>query len=147
MLVDSDRFTSSHSRPSKSLGRTLPRLFCFVLSITRRSVCLELVDQTTGHIEHLLDRFAKGGLIDLRGRIEAAQLAHELEGGCADLLIGRRWLEIEQRLDAAAHDPAPRRSALGHPYSEFSHAGVVPGTSIHFREDRQKEPIGLACQA
>jgi hypothetical protein len=52
-------------------------------------------------------RVAKGGLIDLGGRVEAAQFAYELERGGADLIMGRRRIEIEQCLDAAAHDPVP----------------------------------------
>jgi hypothetical protein len=31
-----------------------------------------------------------------------------LERGCADLFVGRRRIEIEQALDAAAHDQAIR---------------------------------------
>jgi hypothetical protein len=50
----------------------------------------------------------KGGLISLQGCVEAAQLTHELERGCADLFVGRRRIEIEQALDAAAHDQAIR---------------------------------------
>jgi multidrug efflux pump subunit AcrB len=33
-----------------------------------------------------------------------AQLAHELQRGRADLVVGGRWLEVEERPDVTAHD-------------------------------------------
>src|SRR5262249_27144538 len=93
--------------PPKPLSRTLSRLLCFFLSVARRGVCLQPADEAVGHFKHLVDRVGKGDLIDLRGRVEAAQLAHELERGGAYFLIGRRRFEIKQRLDAATHDAAP----------------------------------------
>jgi len=102
-----DRSTSSRSQPPKPLCRTLPRLLRFLLSVARRGARLQAVDEAARHFKHLVDRVAKGGLIDLRGRVDATQLAHELERGGADLIIGRRRIEIEQCRDTAAHDPAP----------------------------------------
>src|SRR5205814_51348 len=77
---------------------------------------LEPVQQTMAGLEHLLDRRVESRLIGLGRRIEAAELAYELQRGRADLLVGRRRLEIEQCLDVAAHvgasvttlDRAPR---------------------------------------
>ena len=71
----------------------------------------------SGIPEVRVENAAKGGLIDLRGCVEAAQLAHELERGRADLVIGRRRIEIEQGLDAAAHDLAPRPPIRDNPCS------------------------------
>jgi hypothetical protein len=38
------------------------------------------------------------------GPIETAQLSDELEGGCTDLLVRGRGLEVMQRLDVSAHE-------------------------------------------
>jgi hypothetical protein len=92
----------------EALGRTLSRLLGFLLSVAGRGVRFQPVDEAAGHLKHLVNRVAKGGLIHLRGRVEAAQLAYELERGRLYFLIGRRRIEIEQCLDAAAHEPAPR---------------------------------------
>src|SRR6185437_3030589 len=42
-------------------------------------------------------------LIGLRRLVEAGQLAHELQRRGVNLLLACRWLEVEQRLDVAAH--------------------------------------------
>ena len=44
-----------------------------------------------------VDGAVEGRLVALRGLGRAAQLAHELKRGVADLVIGRRRIEIEQR--------------------------------------------------
>src|SRR6185312_5319747 len=55
----------------------------------------------------LFDRRVERRLIGLRGRVEAGQLAHELQGRGADFVVGRRRVEIEQGLDVAAHGGGP----------------------------------------
>src|SRR5581483_1280451 len=39
---------------------------------------------------------------------EAGELAYELQRGGADLVVRRRRVEVEQRLDVAAHGPVSR---------------------------------------
>ena len=51
----------------------------------------------------LLHGAIERGLVGLGRPVEAAKLAHELQRGGADLLLGRGRLEVEQRLDVAAH--------------------------------------------
>ena len=45
--------------------------------------------------------------IGLRRRVEPGKLAHELQRGGVDFGPRCRRLEIEQRLDVAAHEPSP----------------------------------------
>ena len=60
-------------------------------------------------VRNLVHRAAERRLVGL-GRVrEAAQLAHELQGRCVDLVVRRGRLEIEQRPDVSAH-----RSLLMH---------------------------------
>jgi hypothetical protein len=61
------------------------------------------VDQRPRRGRDLLDRTIEGRLVGLRRHVEAAQLAHELQRRVADLELGGRRLEVEKRLDVAAH--------------------------------------------
>ena len=56
-----DRSTSSRSRPPKPLGRALPRLLRFLLSVARRGARFQPVDEAARHFKHLVDRVAIGG--------------------------------------------------------------------------------------
>ena len=53
--------------------------------------------------EAAFDRAVEGGLVGLRRPAETGQLSHELQRRSADLVLCRGRLEIEQRLDVAAH--------------------------------------------
>jgi hypothetical protein len=53
---------------------------------------------------YVLHRAVECGSVGLRRRVEAGQLAHELQGRGVDFVLGCRGLEIEQRTDIAAHD-------------------------------------------
>jgi hypothetical protein len=53
----------------------------------------------------LVDGGIEGFAVGLRRRVEARQLADELERGVADLLIRRGRVEVEQCPDVAAHRP------------------------------------------
>src|SRR5689334_1350693 len=60
-------------------------------------------DQPCGARGHLVDRAFKGFLVGLGRHAEAAELAHELQRGGADLLLGGGRLEVVEGLDASAH--------------------------------------------
>ena len=72
------------------------------LAIARRSVGHERVEQFMRGLRHLFHRAAESGFVCFGGPRESAQLADELQGGCADLLLGRGRLEVMQRLDVSA---------------------------------------------
>src|SRR6266446_900769 len=46
-------------------------------------------------------------LIGLRGSVEAADLAHELQRRVVQLRVGRRMIRVPQALDVSAHDVRP----------------------------------------
>src|SRR5665811_2191865 len=48
-------------------------------------------------------RAVKGWRVGLRRLVEAGELAHELQRGGVDFILGRGRFEIEQRLDVPAH--------------------------------------------
>ena len=51
----------------------------------------------------LFYRTRENRLIDLRRRVETAQLPYELYGGVTDFSLGGGRLEVKQRLDVPAH--------------------------------------------
>jgi len=67
---------------------------------------LKTVDQAVGRCRHFVHRSLKYHLIGARRPRRAAELAHELQRGRADLVVRRRGLEIRQRLDVSAHAQA-----------------------------------------
>src|SRR5207249_1687017 len=63
----------------------------------------ERAQEVASGIGNLLDRAGKRRLVGPGGVRKTAELAHELERGGADLILGRGRLEVEQRADIAAH--------------------------------------------
>jgi hypothetical protein len=61
------------------------------------------MNQGMGRFSHLLHGEVEGCFVGFRGLVEAAQLAHELQGRSTNLLVRCRRLEVEQRLDISAH--------------------------------------------
>src|SRR5262245_18185863 len=55
------------------------------------------------HRRHVVDGTLESFLVGLGRHREAAQLAHELQRGVADLELGGGWLEVEEGLDVSAH--------------------------------------------
>src|SRR5271165_7067928 len=76
--------------------------------------------EAPGCFRNLLDRAVECRFIGLRRLVETGELSHELQRGGVDLILGRRRLEIEQRLDVAAH------------YSScsFIYLAALPGTAL-----------------
>src|SRR5262249_980340 len=65
--------------------------------------CGERAEELRGDCGHLVDGRGEGRGVRRRGLLNAAHLAHELEGGSADFLFGRGWLEVVKDADVAAH--------------------------------------------
>ena len=61
------------------------------------------VQQVRGGVRDLVDRAVERLLVGLRRLREAADLADVLQRGGADLVLGRRRLEVVERADVAAH--------------------------------------------
>src|SRR5216684_8420451 len=57
-----------------------------------------------GDVPH---RSVERGLIGLRGSVEPADLAHELQRRVVQLRVGRRMIRVSQALDVSAHDVRP----------------------------------------
>src|SRR5262245_43394553 len=89
--------------PAVALGGAGPRLGRLDLAVARRGGGLQRLDQLARHPERVLHGPVERRLVGLRRLREAAQLAHELQRGGADLLVGGGRIEVEQGLDAPAH--------------------------------------------
>src|SRR5580704_767656 len=88
---------------AKALRRPGSRLGGLGFTVARRSVAYQRIQQRVRRAGHFLHGALECGLVGLGRPRETAQLADELKGGRADLLVGRRGLEVVQGLDAAAH--------------------------------------------
>ena len=73
------------------------------LAVLRRRVGHELAEQALAHRGHLVDGPLERLGVRLRRLREAADLADVLERGCADLVLGGRWIEVMECSDVAAH--------------------------------------------
>src|ERR1700721_1784998 len=83
--------------------RTLLGFLGLRCAVARRRVGMQRSQQPMRGSGDFLDRTLEGSLIGLRRLVEAGQLAHELQGGGVDFVIGCRRLEVKQRLDVSAH--------------------------------------------
>src|SRR5438105_2094273 len=63
--------------------------------------------QATGGFRNFLDGTLERRFVGLRGLVEAGKLAHELQRRGMDFILTRRRIEINQRLDVAAHRLSP----------------------------------------
>src|SRR5688500_6718402 len=90
-------------RAAEPGGAAGPRLRGLDVAIARRRRGDQGVEQLVSHRGGLVDRALEGRLVRLRRLVEAGELAHELERRGPDLVIGDRRIEVEERLDVAAH--------------------------------------------
>src|SRR5262249_10302241 len=97
----------------------------------------------TGDFRH---RTVECGLIGLRGLVEAGKLSHELQCGSVDLVLRRRRLEVEQRLDVAAHEKAPLLSPPGRTEDAESDisASIIPSELRGWRQYFRMARLGSA---
>ena len=104
---------ASLSARAEAARRPGPGLRGFDGAIAGWSVGDEGVEQLVRRLRHLVHRAVESGLVGLGRPSEAAQLAHELEGRGAHLLVRRRRLEVVQGLDVPTHALAsPPRDQL-----------------------------------
>src|SRR5215210_6123419 len=89
-------------------GGAGPGLGGLDLTVLRRRVRLERLEQVHGGVGDLVHGALEGLLVDLGGLREPADLADVLQCGGADLFAGRFRLEVVEGADVAAH--APQRS-------------------------------------
>src|SRR5918911_4752598 len=71
----------------------------FGVAVLRRRVRHEIGEQVHGGVRDLFDGAVERRLVGLRRLREAADLADVLKRGRADLVLGRRRLEVEERLN------------------------------------------------
>ena len=88
---------------AEAFGGARLRLGRFFLAVARRAVVVSESTSRRATSKTSLDGAVEGGLVGLRRRREARQLAHELQRRRADLVVGRGRCEVEQCLDAPAH--------------------------------------------
>src|SRR5438093_3267628 len=93
---------------SESLSRSGPRLGRLGFPIAGRRGGDQRVEQAPRGVGDIVDRAVERGLVGLRWLVEARDLAHELERGGPDLLVGGGRGEVEERSDVSAHDSLPR---------------------------------------
>src|SRR5947207_1372755 len=89
------------------LDGSLVCLATLLLPIAWWSAGVERVDQALRGRGDLVDRSIEDGFVHARRLRDAAQLAHELEGRGADLVIRGRRCKVGERLDITAHACAP----------------------------------------
>ena len=92
--------TNSRAEPFSSASFGLGGLFFAVL---RRRGGLERVQQPSRDTSHLVDRGEKRGFVGLGRLVEPGDLSYKLDGGRANLLVGNRWIEVEECFDIPAH--------------------------------------------
>src|SRR5260370_40298154 len=80
-------------------ARAFARLLRLEVAVACRRMRVQRGEQPPRCSGDFLDRTIERRLVGLRRLVEAGQLAHELQRGGLDFILGRRRLEIEQRLD------------------------------------------------
>jgi len=84
------------------------------LPILRRRTRFEREQEPPRDPRDVVDGRIEGGLVRLRGLVEAADLPHELQRGVMDLVLGDWRLEVEQRPDVPAHANSPTVARAPH---------------------------------
>src|SRR5260370_40607662 len=93
--------------------RALICLLGFDLAVARRGMRVQRGQKAAGGGSYLRYRAVERLGVGLRRLLEAGQFSHELHRGGVDFVLGRGRLEIEQRLDVAAHLLSPRPPVPG----------------------------------
>src|SRR5665213_1325067 len=126
--------TSTRSNPARQPSaepqlRALPRLLGLDLAVAGRGLGVQRRQQPARRGRHFRDSAVEGVRVGLRRLVEARKLAHELQRGGLDLVLGRRRLEIEQRLDVAAHLRSPLPGPRGGRADGFAAGKCSPATA------------------
>jgi endonuclease YncB( thermonuclease family) len=97
-----------HSRhATEALRRTQPCARGNRFAVARFGTGDERADQLARALRDLGDGLLEGRLVRARWHGKATELAHELQRRVTDFNLGRRRVEVEQRLDVAAHGASP----------------------------------------
>src|SRR5262245_54850825 len=83
--------------------RTRPGLRRNLLAVLRRRRRGHRADEAAGDVGHFVNGAIERLFVRLRRCGESAQLADELQRRCADLLVGRGRIEVEQCFDVSTH--------------------------------------------
>jgi hypothetical protein len=87
----------------KALLEALAGLDGFDVPVPGRPCDGERADQVGGGNGDVVDRTIEDGLVGARRALSAAELAHELEGSGADLVVAGGRLVVGEAFNAAAH--------------------------------------------
>src|SRR4051812_6879327 len=87
--------SGSGNRSAEALCGPGPGLGCLGGAIARGGGSHESIDETPRDLEHLIDGSLESRLVGLGRRVHAGELADELQGGGADLVVGGGGFEIE----------------------------------------------------
>ena len=77
--------------------------------IAWRGLRNERIQQPVRDGLHVIHGLVEGFLVGFGRFRETGKLAHELNGGRSDLLVGRGRIEVEQRTNVPAHGPILRQ--------------------------------------
>src|SRR4051812_41665452 len=88
----------------ESLRRALTSLAGFLFPVPRRRLDLDRIDKAAGSVGHFFNSPVERLFVGLGRMGCAAELADELDGRRANLIIGRRRREIGEGFDISAHD-------------------------------------------
>src|SRR5262249_27586362 len=97
------RSVEAVSRAAKAEGGAAPCAGGLDGAVARGGRREKRGEQLPRHLGSAADGVREGRLVRPRGPGEAGELAHELECGRADLVVGDGRLEVEERLDVSAH--------------------------------------------
>lgn len=82
----------------------------FRLSITRRRVYDQRLEQMMRNVRNFIDRAIESFLVCFRRLGESAKLPNELKRRRANFILRRRRLKVMQRFDGSAHAPTINNS-------------------------------------
>src|SRR5207247_7348466 len=99
----------------------------FNLTISRPRLGHQRIQQSPSGRGHLPHGAIERCLVGPWRFCEAGEFPHELERGVADLLVGRRRVEVEERPDVSAHGILSRISGRkGRWEAVLTHVGLAP---------------------
>src|SRR5690606_7612699 len=115
--------------PTEPLPRLLLQLLTLHVPVSGWGFDLKRADELLRGSRHLVHRIVEHLLVDLRGTGRSAQLADELQGRRADLLLRGRRVEVCQCPDVTAHRTLWIEAGEDELYG--THQGSRPGGRSH----------------
>src|SRR5207237_3615754 len=108
----------------------LPGLPSLLLAVAGRGARRERTDQLRRCLGHLVHRAFEDLFVRARGPGRSAQFADELRRRGPDLLLGRRRIEVGERLDVTAHGRTGYRAAQALRNARASFAALPAARSL-----------------